>query len=187
METQRNRREPSILRIKTGSPISIHAYVDSPQRFVQLFRETVSALSDDDCGLITAKWLPLDVHSPLINLSAKPVLRTADGRCAGVAMTEKDGGWLTFSGPAFDSVEKQAGRAIIAHELGHVAVHAALLFGKLDDQEQARFERVRYDQQRLIEFHEEAADRRAGSWGFDMEDAHKWVAEYLESHGIETA
>ena len=186
MNTQGNLAKPSVVQIKTGSPFFVHAFVDSPERFVQLFRETVSSLPDDDCGLITAKWLPLAVRSPFITLSAKPVLRTDDGRCAGVAMTEKEGAWLTFSGAAFDSVEQDTGRAIIAHELAHVAVFAAIHFDKLDDSERARIQQARSDHERLIEFHEESADTLATSWGFDMAKAHEWVADYLESRGIET-
>ncbi|QDU02415.1 hypothetical protein V6x_21180 [Gimesia chilikensis] len=102
-------------------------------------------------------------------------------------MTEKDGDWLTFSGPAFDSVKEDTGRAIIAHELAHVAVFAAIQFHKLDNSDLARFKQVRSNHERLIEFHEEAADTRARSWGFDMAEAHEWVAEYLASQVIETS
>lgn len=94
-------------------------------------------------------------------------------------MTEQSGAWISFSGPAIDTAEDQIGRAIIAHELAHVAVFAAVRFSALDRNELAMYERVCDDRQQLIECLEDIADRRAESWGFDLGEARRWVATYL--------
>ncbi len=161
------------------SPYSVRVYWNPPDKFVRLVREAVSRIPSGCLALIDRLWQPVGPSSPLIILSARSVLVTNDGQIAGVAMTEQGGMWLTFSGPAVNAMPDQIARAMIAHELAHVFVFAALHFDILESSERQAYERALPDHLNLINILEDNADRRAASWGYDVGEARQWVADYL--------
>ncbi len=186
MSSQVPPQKPTV--VKFGPPMGsfyVHSYMESAERFINLFREVASKIPGACSDMMTLHWNPISPSSPYIILSPSRVLQTDDGTDAGVAMTDSNGVRLQFSGPAIEAAEDRIGLAIIAHELAHVTVFAAVTLGLLEGEELELYERARNNQQQLIEYLEQVADQRAKSWGFNQHETRQWVASYLRDEGIE--